>query len=343
MQLDVYDFDNEVISPTDRQPKVRGCTKYQEYLNEKLPFMRVQWPYLPVGMLRRKCKKRWFQMTGRVTGSQKQYLPQPQKTKRKVSFNESAEVRQIGASQSQRSRRTAHFSPLKSDPPVPSANRLRRTVIEVVPDPDHGTESESPISRRMQELEIGRRGSDVSAAGGDQAAAADEDHTIQFPDSPTPVFQDTTPPSSPLSPQLSFTHTRSSVFSGASESGLFRTKQKTYTGVSNRREEQPAAAAAAGSDENRRTGGAGNKRKVKVVQSELLPLKKHSGKKFASAMESVPLVRRVPLRCVASDLIRLVTRKLPVKETPKTSQPQTPLLVPKKYKVEPVQKKKHNK
>ena len=319
-EVDVYDFDNEVVSPAERQPKVRQCNKYQEFLNENLPFMRVRWSYLPVGLLRLKCKEKWLKITGRTAGGHKQQPAQPKRPRRRVSFNESAEVRRIGASQSQshpqRSRRPSHFSPLKSEPAVSSANRCRKTSIEVIPDPDDWAHSESPISRRMQQLEIGRRGSD--AAGGDQPAVSD--HTIHFPD--TPVFENTTPPTSP---QLTFSRSRSSASRSADSSVLFSCKQRTYTGFSSRRDEQPVPA-----DENSRTADAPVTRKRKMAQSGLLRLSGRCQKKsFASASEAVPLHRRRPvLRLLTSGLIRLINRRPASKETPKTHKHKTPLLVP---------------
>ena len=276
-EVDVYDFDNEVVSPAERQPKVRQCNKYQEFLNENLPFMRVRWSYLPVGLLRLKCKEKWLKITGRTAGGHKQQPAQPKRPRRRVSFNESAEVRRIGASQSQshpqRSRRPSHFSPLKSEPAVSSANRCRKTSIEVIPDPDDWAHSESPISRRMQQLEIGRRGSD--AAGGDQPAVSD--HTIHFPD--TPVFENTTPPTSP---QLIFSRSRSSASRSADSSVLFSCKQRTYTGFSSRRDEQPVPA-----DENSRDSGC-----------TCYPEKKNGAVRTAAAQW--PLPEEVVRQCVRS-------------------------------------------
>lgn len=298
--------------------------------------MQVRWPFLPPGMLRRKCKDSWFRMTGRAVRKEKKILS-PKRKKQRVSFNESAEVRRIGSSpssQAKRSGRLSHFSPLKSDPIVHSANRCRKTSIEVIIDPVDewsAAGSESPISRRMQQLEIGRRGSD--AAGGDRPYSSITDHTIQFPDSPTPVFQDMSPPSSPQSssPVLSFTR--------RSSSGLFSNRQRTYTGFSSRHDDQPSVA-----PQNKRSVDppVTGKKKRKLAESELVRLSGRCAQRsLATTSEVVRLVRRRPsMRTLASDLIKLVKRVLPLKETPKTGHAQTPHLVPGKPKEQKALKKK---
>lgn len=102
-ELDVYDFENEQVSPNgDRVPR-RG-NKYKEFMHKFLPSFRLRFPFLPDELLRFRCRTAWLkfaEQTGlirhnkpadRKQGKKRAKSSPFVKKDRRVSFHESVRV-----------------------------------------------------------------------------------------------------------------------------------------------------------------------------------------------------------------------------------------------------------